>query len=291
MSDDKENENLPAVKNNQELVVYDYSGDEGAGYENVTKDDYALPFLYVLDAKSPQCSPVSAGGIARARAGSLHNTATREVYDGDKGVPFVPVHTNQKFIEWIPRNPDGSGGGFVGVRTPDDSLVMELRKKHGEFGKLPTADGHELVQTFELYGLIVPDFNWEQVRQGVAFSGQGIVVPFKSTAIGGYKQFVTTSGGFRVPMRKDGVSVLVKPPMWAHVWRIKSKYRPPKTQQSGWYIPELILSAPKEQDARLNTQNPLYAQAKEFYLSIKAGRVTVKHEDRQPGDDPDEIPM
>lgn len=290
MSDAKEKDNLPAVKGGQEVAVYDYGADEGAGYENVTKDDYALPFLYVLDAKSPQCAPVTAGGIAGARAGSLFNTATREVHDGDKGVPFVPVHTNQKFIEWIPRNEDGSGGGFVGVRAPDDPLVIELRRKHGEFGKLPTPDGHELVQTFELYGLIVPDFDWSQKE--AIFSGQGIVAPFKSTAIGGYKQFVTTSGGFRVPMVRDGARALVKPPMWAHVWRIKSKYRPPRSQATGWYVPEMVLSAVKEADARLSTSNPLYIQAKEFYLSIKAGRVVVKHEDeRQPGDDKDEIPM
>lgn len=264
----------------QEVAIYDPGTDAGAGLEDVSRDEIAIPFIYVLDPKSPQCAPVSAGGIAGAKGGMLYNTGTNEVYDGEKGIPFIPVHRDHNFGEWLPRNQDGSGGGFVTIRAADDPLVLKLRESHGKFGKLPTADGHELVEAYYLYGLIVTEFG-----------ASAALIPFKSTAIRTYQTFMNRVSGIRYPDPRTPGKEL-QPAMWAHRWMLGTQYKPAKKQgQSGWYIPRLWLPEEPPIKSRLKTIDPLYVQGKELYNSIKSGRAkAAKEMAREPGED-EEIPM
>lgn len=251
-----------------DLAVYDPGAYAGAGMENISREEYAIPFLYVLDAKSPQCAPVKAGGVEGAKAGSLYNTATNEMFDGEKGVSFIPVDRKHDFGEWIRRNEDGSGGGFVGIRAPDDPLVLELRKKYGQFGKLVTDDNHELVETFYLSGLTVVD--------GV---GSAMIFPFKSTGIAAYKNFMTRVMNIQY-VAPNGA--MIRPPMWAHRWRLGTQYKTKGTM--GWYIPRLWLEEEPPIKSRLKLTDPLYLQARELYDNIKAGRVVVKQDTEAPTD-------
>lgn len=263
----------------QEVAVYDPGSDAGAGMEGVSRDEYSVPFVYVLDAKSPQCAPVSAGGIAGAKAGMLLNTGTNEIYDGEKGVYFIPAHRDHNYGEWIPRNPDGSGGGFVGIRAADDPMVVSLKEKHGKFGRIPTADGHELVEAYYIYGHLVPGY-----ADG-DFSATPALIPFKSTGIVAYKNFITRVMGITYPGAEGRV---INPPLWAHLWKIGTVYRPAKKAgQSGWYIPKLWLNEEPPLKARLKTNDPLYIRSRELYESIKSGRVKAAKEQqsREPGDD------
>ena len=241
--------------------------------EDVSREEYAIPFLIILDGKSRFVKPAEAGGIPGAKAGDLFNTSTNETYDGKIGLDFIPVARDHHFVEWIPKNQDGSGGGFVGIRAVDDPLVLELRAKHGQFGKLPTSDGHELVETFYLYGIIVQDGSPTPVLLG-----------FSSTQIKKYKSFMTRATNFQY----QGPNGPVKPAIFAHMWHLTTVWekKGKSFEGYGWRI---VLKEEPPIKSRLKLSDPLYIQAKEFHASIKSGRVVVKHE-RTPGDD-DEIPM
>jgi len=266
---------VPSVIESQstDVAIYDPGSDAGAGMEDITRDEYAIPFIRILDAKSPQVRPVSAGGIPGAKAGSIINMSTSEIFDGEKGIEFIPVHRDHKFVEWIKRNDDGSGGGFVGIRAVDDPLVLELRAKHGQFGKLPTSEGHELVETFELYGLIVAD--------GMA---NPCVISFSSTQIKKYKSFMTRVMGITY----QGPQGPVRPPLWAHVWTLKTAYE--SKGQFSWYGWRIALKEEPPIRSRLKLTDPIYARGRELYEAIKSGRVTVKRDDQEQPDK-EEIPF
>lgn len=51
------------LKSNLPVVAHDYGVDAGAGFENQTSEDYAIPFIGVLQALSPQVGDPSDGGI------------------------------------------------------------------------------------------------------------------------------------------------------------------------------------------------------------------------------------
>ena len=257
-------ENLPAVTSD-----FDFGEYEGAGFENLTVDDFTMPWVIVLDGKSPQCAPSKSGGIQGAKAGMLCNKISSELYDGDEGVGFLPVYVETTFVEWYPKEEDGSGGGFVGVHRPDAPIVVQLRKEHGKFGKLPheDADGRptDLVETKTVYGYVVTD--WDD--PGTA---RKAVVAFKSTAIQGFKEF----NSFWTEIRyKNPKGEYVTPPMWSHKYRLGTRYV--SKNSYNWYVPTLKIEDTDTIKVFLPKSNPFFQLGAKLYESVRTGEVTVDH--------------
>jgi hypothetical protein len=269
------------------VTVYDFGDDAGAGMEDVKREEFKIPFLAVLDAKSPQCKPKSAGGMG-LKPGDIYNTATGESYDGEKGIDFVPVKRDENYPEFISRKDDGSGGGFVGIRAPDDSLVLQLRKEQGKFGRLkvpPQSGGtwepgidHELSQTYYLYGLLVVEGN----------TPSPVLIAFKSTQIGKYQGFITRQQSIQYPTAKG----IVKPPLWSHVWHFSTRYE--EKNGRSWYGWVVALKHEPSRESLLQMNDPLYQMGKELYTSITGGQKTADyaaHAQTENAKGEEEIPM
>jgi len=61
-----------------------FEADAGAGSQNMTQDDLALPFLKVLGQLSPEVNKQNAKFISGAEPGMIVNSVTKELYDGKK---------------------------------------------------------------------------------------------------------------------------------------------------------------------------------------------------------------
>ena len=106
-----ENKNKLVATKETAIATYDddlLSG--GTGLEETTAEDFAIPFIRILQQMSPQLNKQDGRYNEEAQAGMLVNTVTNEVYDGDTGVTVVPCAYVKKYIEWIPRE---KGGGLV----------------------------------------------------------------------------------------------------------------------------------------------------------------------------------
>ena len=66
-------------------IMSDLEQDAGAGFDGMTQEDYALPFLRLLTSTSPEV-----GEIDGALPGMMLNSVTGEVFDGKKGIAVVP---------------------------------------------------------------------------------------------------------------------------------------------------------------------------------------------------------
>ncbi len=201
---------LTTTKKNA-LAVHDYGEDTGAGYEGTTSQDYAIPFISVLQALSPQVADKTVVG---AIAGSIINTVTDEVWTADEGVAFVPAMRDHCFVEWIPDR-----GGFV-ARHGLDSEIVNGAKASGEFGKYKTPDGNDLVDTMYLYGVLITD-------DGPSMA----VVAFKSTGIKKYRVLMTKARAVQIKL-PDGRRV--NPPLFAHRFRFKTT--PEKNKKGQGYF-------------------------------------------------------
>jgi hypothetical protein len=157
--------------------VYDYGGDAGAGFEGTKGSDLSIPFLQVLQANSPQVEDQKPEGAA---AGMLYNTVTGELTKGE--VVFLPVHKQDSYVEWVPRD---SGGGFVGLHAPDSAEVKAAIAANGgdRFKKLVTGKGNDLIETHYMYGLLLDETGTQ--TQGFA------VLAFASTKIKPYRDWTT----------------------------------------------------------------------------------------------------
>jgi hypothetical protein len=98
--------NSTAVDVPQELQDL-FVQDAGAGLQNATTQDYALPFLYMLQSNSPQVDKAEDKYVEGAEAGMFMDTVTQELFDSLK---VIPVEFEKVYNEWIPRD---AGGGFI----------------------------------------------------------------------------------------------------------------------------------------------------------------------------------
>lgn len=125
-------------------------GDDAAkGFENMTQDDMALPFVRILGQLSPQVTDGDAKYIEGAKPGMIYNTVTSELYDGKKGIKIIPCYYKKDYPEWSDRG-DGPGAP-VAIHLPN-SPVIATGKRDGSKIRLP--NGNYLEETASYYVMI-----------------------------------------------------------------------------------------------------------------------------------------
>ena len=92
------NEVVEKKKDSGSLALF--GNDTAKGFENMTQEDLALPFLRILGQLSPQVTEGDAKYIANAKPGMIYNTVTSELYDGKKGIKVIPCYYKKYFPEW-----------------------------------------------------------------------------------------------------------------------------------------------------------------------------------------------
>lgn len=248
-----------AVKENTAVAgAYDYSQYAGQGFETHTKDDYAVPFLAVLQSNSPLVETK-----AEAKPGMLVNTVTQETYDGKKGIIFIPVDRQHNVLEWKPRN---LGGGFVAAHAMDSELVTKVKAEQ-EFGKYKTVKGdinsNDLIETFSVYGIFVNEMG----------SPEQMIISFSSTKIKTYKRWMTKARTVQVAL-PDGRRV--NPPLFAHKYRITSVSE--KNAKGSFYNFTIDFDGGTAEKCRLPVNDPLFQAAVGFFELLKSGNLKAAYE-------------
>ena len=106
-----------------------FEDDANTGFEDADADAYAIPFLTILQALSPQCNKTEGAYIEGAEQGEFFNPVSEDRFNGEDGIQIIPVHFKRAFVEWKPRN---SSGGFVADHNAADGpdRVKPCRKNH-----------------------------------------------------------------------------------------------------------------------------------------------------------------
>lgn len=255
--------------------AYDYGREADAGFEGTTGDDYAIPFIGILQKLSPLCDSDNDAYDKDASPGMIVNNVTKDYWPGgrdDKPSLFIPVYRERKFLEWVPRD---AGGGLVSIHDPD-SMVVATAKEQSEDGFKLMVGENSLADTFYVYGLL------RSPRTGDAW--EQCAIPFSSTQIKKYRAWMTRAKSI-VMFRDDGSRFT--PPLFAHVYRIHTVK---ESNASGiWHGWNITFGAPSAEECRLAPDSQDYTDAVEFRELIIAGKVTVTQspddDDQTQGDD------
>ncbi len=257
-------------------AVYDYGEDAGAGFEDMGRESFAIPFLYLLQSNSPVVVEDSIPGV---KAGYFMNTVTREIYPAIKakdeaGIIWVPCFSEHLYTEWKPID---AGGGFVGQHKPDDDMVLAC-KANQSFGKMKTPSGNDLVDTFYSYGI--------HVKNAEAGEFETALIAFTSTKIRPYRTWMTRLKTMKIPTVSGGKII---PPMWAHQWRFTTVMQ--KKDVHSFYNLEVAFAYGDAAASRLAPDHPVYIAGKELNELCKEGALRPATESlhREPGDDSDVI--
>ena len=184
-----ENKNEVAEVNATAMSTFDdtlLSG--GTGLEETTTEDFAIPFIRVLQPMSPQLIKTHGSYVAGASAGDLYNTVTGEAFDGEQGLSIVPCAYNKKYIEWIPRE---KGGGLI--NAGHDISILSKCTRDAESRRYYTAEGNEIVETAQFFVLVVKEDTAQQA-----------VLAFTSTQLGVSRKWLTMLRMARVLTMKLG---------------------------------------------------------------------------------------
>tara|TARA_R100001086_G_scaffold248701_2_gene186302 strand:- start:2941 stop:3705 length:765 start_codon:yes stop_codon:yes gene_type:complete len=238
-----------APKATTDVVTFDDTLlSEGTGLEETTVEDFAIPFIRVLQPMSPQLNKASGSYVEGASAGDLYNTVTNSVYSGDKGIVLVPSAYIKKYIEWVPRE---KGGGLVNANH-DISILSECRKDP-ESRRYYTKDGNEIVETAQFYVLVLDP------------EPQQAVIAFTSTQLSVARKWLTMMRMARV---QNSQGQNVEAPMFAYTYRLTT------TSQSNDKGTWNSFSISQEGQTSLADAQI----AKTFMTAARSGEVEVKEE-------------
>ena len=248
------------------LALPNYGTTKAAGRENTTAEDFAIPFLNLLQDLSPEVKEHRKEDyIPGAKPGLFFNTISRRLYGAE--VILVPCVYERKFIEWIPRD---AGGGLVGVHEVHSPVVAKAKAAAGSSFDLKNG-ANDLIDTRSLYCLVLD--------QAGAIIDTAIV-PFTSTKLKTLKAFMS---------RLNEVDPEGKAPFWAFRLRLRAFPDQNKAKQDFFNVelgfavednPAKSLNVPGQHDAVL-------LAGKAFYEGITSGAVKVDHSKAARGESDD----
>lgn len=195
----KESAQLPAGMSMDDLLA-----DSGAGTSDMSMDDIAVPYLYILQSNSPQVNADHELYVQGAAAGMFYNNVSGEVYDGrTTGLKVIPCAYERKYVEWIDR--DSGGGGYVADHDIDSGILSET--KPNEKGIPILGNGHLIIETAYHY---VYMFNphtsvWEE-----------IIIPMKSTFLKKSRRWNKTLMTTLIPGTTN------RAPRWLYPYQLKT---------------------------------------------------------------------
>ena len=224
----------------------------GTGLEETTTEDFAIPFIRVLQPMSPQLQKQNGSYVAGASAGDLYNTVTGEAHDGEKGILIVPCAYNKKYIEWVPRE---KGGGLVNANH--DISILSKCTKDPESRRSYTPDGNEIVETAQFFVLVLEGGTPQQA-----------VVTFTSTQLGVSRKWLTMLRMARVQNSKGDS---VEAPMFAYTYRLSTTTQ--SNDKGSWNGYSVNQEDPTELSVAM--------MAKDFMSAARSGDVKVKEESQR----------
>lgn len=259
---------VPAVRNARAGAVMpvNYGIAAGAGLENAGRDDFAIPFLQILQKLSPQVEKRDPSYIKGAEHGMILNTATGELVPGDEGVLVIPCFYRRAFVAWVLRE---KGGGFKGEYQPEDPIVRTTRRDGRGREMLPQSDIH-LVDT-RIFGLLV-------VTGGAPSPA---ILTMASTQLKKAKKWCTQMSAQQQEEARSGVPGGY--PIFAHAYRLGTTGESnDKGDWDGWVIQHeglLHEAIPGEMGQQA------FDAAMGFYKSLSTGETKLRADAPQPDAD------
>ena len=158
------------------LANIDFGEHAGAGTQNMTGADQAIPFLSLLQALSKVISDPTKK-VEGAAPGMIMDSVSKQLYDGETGIVFLPCNTKRVYVAWKGEPGSGTVAGRYGPSDP----IVKTAARNFAFNEMQDPDGNRLVETFYVIGMILND-DMTPASMGT--------ISFTSTKIKAYKESI-----------------------------------------------------------------------------------------------------
>jgi hypothetical protein len=197
------------------------AGMAGAGLEEATAKDMAMPFFKLLQSLSPEVRRSEPQYIEGAQEGQWCDTIARETYDK---IVFVPCKFVTHYLEWHTRK---DGGGLVKNHGTDQSILKTCVQDPDTFRSV-TRDGTEVIATGTWFGLVIQAERDKQVLPML----KRAVIALSGTQQKASRRWVSDVGSISMTDPKTGK--IFTPPIFAMSYLLGGA--PTKNDQGSWFL-------------------------------------------------------
>lgn len=225
----------------------------------MTRADFSMPFLAVVQSLSPQRQKGDAKYIEGAEEGDLFNTVTNELHKGT--VQVIPVKYEMAYNVWRPRD---LGGGFLGTFTSQEAAVTAaIGFIMTELNDVTDPDAaREVALRRDKSGWVRDTMNQYVIARSADGSWAPALLSLTSTKLTPGRKWNTF-----ISMRKPSAGRAVV--RWNDVWAVTTVQQ--KNDDGVFYnlrVPEPLGETTMEQ----------WTQAADFFQILKQGLVKVEYE-------------
>lgn len=228
-----------------------FEQDAQGGFDGMSQEDFALPFLKLLTNTSPEV-----GEVDGALPGMILNSVTGELHDGKKGIVLIPCAYVRQYIEWAPR---GSGSGAPLAIYPATSDILSRTHKEPGDNKDYLDNGNYIENTANHYVMAINEQGFPEAA----------LIVMKSTQLKKSRKWNSMMMSTKV-MGSNGPFT---PPPYSHLYRLTTQAE--SNDKGKWFGWEIERIGPIEDMSA-------YGAAKAFAQQVGAGEVKVKHEHENP---------
>ena len=239
------------VMNKEEGSVALFGDDLQQGFENMTQEDMALPYVRILGQLSAQVNEGDGKYIDGAKPGMIFNNVTNEIFDGKKGIKVIPCYYKKDYPEKSDKG--DMMAATVAVHLPN-SPIIQTGKREGSKIRLP--NGNYLEETAYYYVLM------ETKAGGMTPA----LITMKSSQLSVSKNWNSMMKTIQIADGKGGFAI---PPMHGVVYNLQSVLQ--KNDKGSWYGWSVA------QDRIMGqADTSLYLSAKDFRGNVSKGNVQTK---------------
>ena len=233
-------------------AAFDMEADAGAGFENVSAEDFSIPFIALLQKGSPQCDVDSDSYIEGVKPGMFWDSGAQQILEAGgkpaETIKVTPIHYDRKFVQWRDRE---DGGGFVAAHDAGADVVKQARRD--DRGRFQLPDGTHLADTRQFFVML-----WDADMA----TARPALISMTSTQIRTARQWMTRMSDFKV----QGKGGRFTPPMFGQIWELGSVAQSNASGTwRGWRIGE----------PQLVTEPEVYQAAKDMRDAILSGAVST----------------
>jgi len=229
--------------------------DTAEGFEDITTQTMAIPFVRILQTLSPQLNKKKPEYVPGAQEGMFFNTVTKEIY-GPK-IDVIVLKFDRIFIEWLPER-----GGLVNYHSPEHAEKIAENKE--VFGGWKTASGNFLQENY-VYFILLND-KMEEGISILSLASTGIKIARE------WNRLMTTH------IMENGRRAL---PYYL-VWTLETEYR--ENDKGNWYTFKVRTKnyITKTQYEKVGTEKKMLPLRQVDYAQLASSEDSEKIEEDTP---------
>ena len=259
MNKEKRNMNQVAKKKDSNIALAGmFEADSMGGMEQMSTDDFAMPFLRVLSQLSPETNKRDSKYVEGAEPGMIFNTVTKQAYDGEKGINVVPCFYKREYVEWQDRG-EGTGAP-VAIHSVESGIIKEATRDG--LGKDRLSNGNYLENTASYFVMT------EDLQQAL--------ITMKATQL----KVSRTWNSMMNTLKLKGKNGLFTPASYSHVYNLSTVQQ--SNDKGTWFGWNVAMIGPVQDEN-------LYGAAKAFASSMR--NVEVKHDKDEPAASKEDVPF